>query len=184
MIIRILGGLLSAHHLTLTHTNPVYHADAQLFLDKALDLSERLLPLFDTPSGIPLSFIDLAERKAYPDADNGGMSSLAEAGTIQLEFKYLSEISGKPIYGRIAEKVMQLLKGEMSAEGVAPILIKWVSFLHALKRWLMAILYCNSPQTGKFAIFDIRLGSRGDSYYEYLLKQWLQTVRLVLNEPA
>ena len=24
---------------------------------------------------------------------------------------------------------------------------------------------------------DIRLGSRGDSYYEYLLKQWLQTNR-------
>ena len=33
-----------------------------------------------------------------------------------------------------------------------------------------------SPETGKFAIFDIRLGSRGDSYYEYLLKQWIQTV--------
>lgn len=34
----------------------------------------------------------------------------------------------------------------------------------------------DSPETGKFAIFDIRLGSRGDSYYEYLLKQWIQTV--------
>ena len=32
-----------------------------------------------------------------------------------------------------------------------------------------------SPQTGQFALFDIRLGSRGDSYYEYLLKQWIQT---------
>ncbi|KAG7530912.1 hypothetical protein FFLO_04735 [Filobasidium floriforme] len=156
-IIRILGGLLSAYYLTSTHTNPVYHDDSSLFLEKALDLSDRLLPLFDTPSGIPYSFIDLAARKAYPDADNGGMSSLAEAGTLQLEFKYLSEISGNPMYGEKAEHVMMLLDKQMPAEGVAPVLL--------------------NPQTGQFALFDIRLGSRGDSYYEYLLKQWIQTNR-------
>lgn len=31
------------------------------------------------------------------------------------------------------------------------------------------------PKTGNFFMSDIRLGSRGDSYYEYLLKQHLQT---------
>lgn len=31
------------------------------------------------------------------------------------------------------------------------------------------------PNTGTFYMSEIRLGSRGDSYYEYLLKQWLQT---------
>lgn len=31
-----------------------------------------------------------------------------------------------------------------------------------------------SPTTGKFSGENIRLGSRGDSYYEYLLKVWLQ----------
>lgn len=123
-IIRILGGLLSAYYLTSTHTNSVYHDDSNLFLEKALDLSDRLLPLFDTPSGIPYSFIDLATRKAYPDADNGGMSSLAEAGTLQLEFKYLSEISGNPMYEEKAEHVMMLLDKQMPAEGVAPVLMK------------------------------------------------------------
>jgi len=34
-----------------------------------------------------------------------------------------------------------------------------------------------NPQSGKFVPYDIRLGSRGDSYYEYLLKQYLQTNR-------
>jgi hypothetical protein len=115
---------LSAYHLTSTHNNPVYHADASLFLEKALDLSDRLLPLFDSPSGIPYSFINLATRKAYPDMDNGGMSSLAEAGTLQLEFKYLSEISGNLLYGEKAEHVMRLLDKEMPGEGVAPILMK------------------------------------------------------------
>lgn len=30
-----------------------------------------------------------------------------------------------------------------------------------------------SPQSGQFSGENIRLGSRGDSYYEYLLKVWL-----------
>ena len=34
-----------------------------------------------------------------------------------------------------------------------------------------------SPDTGTFTFSDIRLGSRGDSYYEYLGKQYLQTNR-------
>lgn len=32
-----------------------------------------------------------------------------------------------------------------------------------------------NPRTGKFVLSDVRLGSRGDSYYEYLVKQWLIT---------
>lgn len=52
------------------------------------------------------------------------MSSLAEAGTLQLEFKYLSEISGNPMYGEKAEHVMMLLDKQMPAEGVAPVLLK------------------------------------------------------------
>ena len=31
-----------------------------------------------------------------------------------------------------------------------------------------------SPQSGQFSGENIRLGSRGDSYYEYLIKVWLQ----------
>lgn len=30
-----------------------------------------------------------------------------------------------------------------------------------------------SPDTGRFTTNEIRLGSRGDSYYEYLIKRWL-----------
>lgn len=33
------------------------------------------------------------------------------------------------------------------------------------------------PDTGSFVFSDIRLGSRGDSYYEYLSKQYFQTNR-------
>lgn len=34
-----------------------------------------------------------------------------------------------------------------------------------------------SPDTGTFVFSDVRLGSRGDSYYEYLSKQYLLTNR-------
>ena len=40
---------------------------------------------------------------------------------------------------------------------------------------LILILVLASPNTGHFVGKEIRLGSRGDSYYEYLLKQYLQT---------
>jgi hypothetical protein len=39
-----------------------------------------------------------------------------------------------------------------------------------------------SPETGQFRGNNIRLGSRGDSYYEYLLKVWLQQGGAAYNE--
>lgn len=32
-----------------------------------------------------------------------------------------------------------------------------------------------STETGNFVGSTVTLGARGDSYYEYLLKQWIQT---------
>ncbi len=51
--IRIVGGLLSAHHLT---------GDA-LFADKAQELAARLAPAFNTPTGIPYSTVNLKTGK-------------------------------------------------------------------------------------------------------------------------
>jgi hypothetical protein len=47
--IRIVGGLLSANHLT----------GDELFVEKARELADRLLPAFDTPTGIPFSTVNL-----------------------------------------------------------------------------------------------------------------------------
>lgn len=38
---------------------------------------------------------------------------------------------------------------------------------------VFSVLLC-SPSSGEFSGENIRLGSRGDSYYEYLIKVWLQ----------
>lgn len=37
-----------------------------------------------------------------------------------------------------------------------------------------------NPRTGQFQSYaDIKLGARGDSYYEYLVKQWIQTGKTI-----
>ncbi|KAI8068166.1 glycoside hydrolase [Gilbertella persicaria] len=146
--IRVLGGLLSAYHLS--NNDPLY-------LEKAVDLGDRLLPAFNTESGIPISGITLSNGIPV----GYGASSTAEATTIQLEFKYLSHLTGDMKYWNAAEKVMERMNElVMSKEtgvidGLVPIYI--------------------DPHSGNFASREIRLGSRGDSYYEYLLKQYLQT---------
>ena len=136
--IRVLGGLLSAYHLS--NNDPLY-------LRKAVDLGDRLLPAFSSESGIPFSGITLSNGVPV----GYGPSSTAEATTIQLEFKYLSHLTGDIKYWDAAEKVMdrmqELVEAKDSAalDGLVPIYI--------------------DPHSGNFASREIRLGSRGDSYY-------------------
>ncbi|KAJ3369046.1 hypothetical protein HDU91_000124 [Kappamyces sp. JEL0680] len=131
-----------------------YHlSQDDVFLKKAVELADRLLVAFDTASNVPLSSINLKLKKAIP-APYGG-SSTAEATTLQMEFKYLSYLTKDPRYWNAAQKVMKTVFEQDRPDGLVPIFI--------------------NPTTGKFSGGEIRLGSRGDSYYEYLVKQWLLT---------
>lgn len=155
--IRLLGGLLSAYHLSggeqgmkLTHTGP----KPTVYLETAKNLADRLLSAFtSSPTPIPFSDVILHDSTAHP-ASGGGLSSTSEVSTLQLEFNYLSAVSGDPKYSVKAMKVLEHIKTLPKVEGLVPIFI--------------------SPHTGEFSGENIRLGSRGDSYYEYLIKVWLQ----------
>ena len=92
----MLGGLLSAYHLS---------GEDRLYLEKAIDLADRLLPAFKTPSGVPHAMSNLARKEAVPDLQNNNWVSTAEATTLQLEFRYLSMLTDEDIYWRTAEKV-------------------------------------------------------------------------------
>ncbi|KAJ7473943.1 glycoside hydrolase family 47 protein [Mycena latifolia] len=144
--IRVLGGLLSAYELT---------DGDQLYLDLATDLADRMLPVFDTPTGLPFSLVNLGKRVGVADADNRGLISTAEAATLQLEFRYLGYLTDNLDYWDKAEHVMKVIRHARLQNGLVPIFM--------------------SADAGKFMTSEIRLGSRGDSYYEYLLKQYLQT---------
>ena len=93
--IRVLGGLLSAYHLS---------DQEPTFLEKARELGDRILPTFNTESGLPLSMTNLAKREGTSDMDNNGWISTAEAATLQLEFKYLAFLTDEDTYWEKAEQ--------------------------------------------------------------------------------
>ena len=113
--IRVLGGLLSAYHLSGGDT---------LFLEKATELADRLLPVFETESGLPMSMVNLAQRVGVLDKDNGGLVSTAEAATLQLELKYLSHLPDNDTYWRKAERVMAVIRAARMPPGLASIFMK------------------------------------------------------------
>lgn len=149
--IRMLGGLLSAYYLSAM--GPTGGDD--LYLEKATDLADRLLGAYDSKSGVPFASVNLHTMAGIPSKDDGGASSTAEATSVQLEMKYLAKLTGEVHYWEKAEKVMQVVDDNGERDGLLPI------FIHA--------------DRGTFRGNNIRLGSRGDSYYEYLIKQYLQT---------
>lgn len=94
-----------------------------MYLEKSVDLADRLLVAFDTPTGIPWSNVNLARRKGIPDRDNQGLTSLAEAASLQLELKYLSHLTGDMVYWKKAERVTEIVRSQAIHDGIAPIFI-------------------------------------------------------------
>src|SRR5881397_1251682 len=89
--IRLLGGLLTNYQLT----------GDKRFLDLAEDLGNRLLPVFDSPTGMPYRYINLKTR-----AVRGSVSNPAETGTLLIEFGTLSKLTGKPIFYDKAKRAL------------------------------------------------------------------------------
>ncbi|KAI1384895.1 glycoside hydrolase family 47 protein [Hypoxylon trugodes] len=151
MTIRMLGGLLSAHYLATKLPDASSRRDS-IYLAKAVEVADRLLPAYESRTGIPYASVHLSRAKGLPSHSDGGSSSTAEAATLQLEMKYLSYLTGNETYWRKAEMAMKVLSDNHAKAGLVPIFV--------------------NPDSGRFTSREIRLGSRGDSYY---VKQFLQT---------
>jgi mannosidase alpha-like ER degradation enhancer 2 len=133
--IRILGGLLSAHQMT---------GDPRL-LALARDLGRRLLPVFDSPTGMPYRYVNLRTGKTR-DAE----SNPAEIGTLLLEFGTLSRLTGEPVFFDKAKKGVLELYRRRSPVGLVGTKI--------------------NVETGEWVGKTSHVGAMIDSYYEYLLK--------------
>ncbi|KAH7671697.1 Glycoside hydrolase family 47 protein [Dioscorea alata] len=142
--IRVVGGLLSAYDLS----------GDRVFLEKAKDIADRLLPAWNTPSGIPFNRINLAHGNPHNFGWTGGSSILADSGTEQLEFIALSQRTGDPKYQQKVENVITQLQKTYPDDGLLPIYI--------------------NPHSGTPSHSTITFGAMGDSFYEYLLKAWIQ----------
>uniref|UniRef100_A0AAG5DVK7 alpha-1,2-Mannosidase n=1 Tax=Anopheles atroparvus TaxID=41427 RepID=A0AAG5DVK7_ANOAO len=144
--IRFVGGFLTCYAFT----------GDQLFLEKAKYVADKLLPAFQTPTGIPYALVNVRNgvSKNYGWA-SGGSSILSEFGTLHLEFSYLSDITGDAVYRDRVQTIRAVLKDIDKPKGLYP-------------------NYLN-PKTGKWGQQHMSLGALGDSFYEYLLKAWIQS---------
>jgi glycosyl hydrolase family 47 len=133
--IRLLGGLLSAYQMT---------GDERL-LHLADDLGSRLLPVFNSPTGMPYRFVNLRTGKT-----SGAKSNPAEIGTLILEFGTLSKLTHKPVYFDKAKNALVQLYKRRSKIGLVGEEI--------------------DVDTGEWTSRISHVGGGIDSYYEYLLK--------------
>ncbi|XP_054026994.1 mannosyl-oligosaccharide 1,2-alpha-mannosidase IC [Dryobates pubescens] len=146
--IRYVGGLLAAYYLT----------GEEVFKRKALELGEKLLPAFNTPTGIPRGVINLGSGMSWSWGwASAGSSILAEFGTLHLEFLHLSELSGNPVFADKVMNIRKVLNRVEKPQGLYP------NFL--------------SPVTGNWVQHHVSIGGLGDSFYEYLIKSWLMSDR-------
>uniref|UniRef100_A0A7S1B773 alpha-1,2-Mannosidase n=1 Tax=Corethron hystrix TaxID=216773 RepID=A0A7S1B773_9STRA len=146
--IRSLGGLLAAYDRS---------GDA-VFLTKAVDLGDRLLATFNTKSGLPSGQSLLKKGTGGSAGWLRGSYVLAEVATLQVEFRYLAAVTGNRKYATTSEKVFHMLKEVEPEDGLYPYKLGWDAHTNKIR----------------FTNTQISFGAMGDSFYEYLLKVWIQ----------
>ena len=133
--IRLLGGLLSGFEMT---------RDQRLLL-LAAELGTRLLPVFDSPTGMPYMFVNLKTGRT-----SGARSNPAEIGTLVLEFGTLARLTNKPIFFNKAKNALVQLFRRRSKIGLVGEEI--------------------DVETGEWVSRASHVGGGIDSFYEYLVK--------------
>ena len=133
--IRILGGLITNYQLT---------GDKRL-LNLAEDLGRRLLPVFESPTGMPYRYVNLKTGKV-----RNPVSNPAETGTLLLEFGALTKLTGNPVFYDKAKRALVETYKRRSKIGLVG---EWINV-----------------ETGQWTNTDSHVSGAIDSYYEYLLK--------------
>jgi ER degradation enhancer, mannosidase alpha-like 2 len=136
--IRLLGGLLSGYQLT----------NDKRLLGLAEDLGNRLLPAFNSPTGLPYVYVNLRTGQVRDSVSNP-----AETGTLLLEFGTLSKLTGKRVFYEKAKQALVETYRRRSPAGLVGASI--------------------NVETGAWTDTDSHISGGIDSYYEYLWKCWL-----------
>jgi len=121
-----------------------------LYREKALEIGSLLLPAFDTPTGLPWSYFNIKTLEPNPNPQ----AVLAEFGTLHLEFTYLSEITGDNRFKETVDRIREIMKTIVKPNG-----LYW-NFINIM--------------TGNWTTNHVSIGALGDSYYEYLIKAYIQ----------
>lgn len=154
--IRVVGGLLSSHimaELLRSRMDVMTWYQGEL-LNMALDVGYRLLPAFNSTTGLPHPRVNLRHGIKPGKVKHIGETCTACAGTMILEFAALSRLSGEPIFEEKASQAMDVL---------------WSS-RHRMSNLVGNVLNIN---TGDWVRRDSGVGAGIDSYYEYVAKAYI-----------
>ena len=149
--IRHFGGLLSAYDVSLGRYPEL--------LDTAVEMGDMLYAAFDTPNRMPVNWWkwkDATEAGNVQSASSG--TSLAELGSLSLEFTRLAQLTQEPKYFDAVQRVTDVMEASQNATklpGMWPIVVDASNLLF--------------DQRERFS-----LGALSDSAYEYLPKASFQ----------
>lgn len=181
VVIRHFGGMISAYDLLngpFTQLAADQHLRQRLY-EQMVRLGDILTCAFNTPSGIPHTRLNPSTCASV----GGPLTTLAEAGTLVLEFARLSDITGNHTYAELARKA----ESHLLTSSAAP-------YPGLLGGELQV-------SDGHLRSMKGSWGASSDSYYEYLIKayvydrtayasyleSWLvaadTTIRLVASNP-
>ncbi|XP_064845776.1 ER degradation-enhancing alpha-mannosidase-like protein 3 isoform X1 [Oncorhynchus masou masou] len=156
--IRVLGGLLGGHSMAVMLKDTGYHMQwyQDELLHMAKDVGLRLLPAFNTSSGLPYPRVNLKYGLRSPESRTGTETDTctACAGTIILEFAALSRFTGDPVFEVHARRALDFLweKRQRNSNLVGTTI---------------------NIHSGEWVRRDSGVGAGIDSYYEYLLKAYI-----------
>ena len=136
--IRILGGLLAMYEIS----------ENELVLKKAVDFADRMMPAFNTGTGIPKFWVNLKTGVAKGDTVN-----VAEAASYTFEMGILSYYTKDPKYYQAGKKATLAIYNRRSDIGLIGDVI--------------------DVETGEWVSNQSHICAGVDSYYEYLYKSYL-----------
>ncbi|XP_012726574.2 ER degradation-enhancing alpha-mannosidase-like protein 3 [Fundulus heteroclitus] len=156
--IRVLGGLLGGHVMAdlLRQRGERMQWYRGELLQMAVELGHRLLPAFNTTSGLPYPKVNLRYGTLNPLSRTGTESDTctACAGTMILEFAALSRLSGESVFEEHARKALDVLwdRRQRGSDLVGTVI---------------------NIHNGEWVRKDSGVGAGIDSYYEYLMKAYI-----------
>ena len=149
--IRVLGGLLSAHIFASRPDLNCHIEDyGNELLSLAYSLGKRLMPAFETSTGIPHPRINFTSGVPLGETLN---TCSAGGGSLILEFATLSRLSGDNSFERVAKRAFYAIWSRRTPLGLVGNTINVITGL-----W-------QSHTTG--------IGAGVDSFYEYALKAYV-----------
>ena len=152
--IRVLGGLLSAHqYATLPFLNSTISWYNDELLHLAVDLGNRLLPAFDTLTGIPHPRINLRHGLKGLSSSDPTETCAAGASSLTLEFITLSRLTGIDSFEHAARRAYSAIWDRRMNLG----LVGNTLDIH----------------TGLWTSVHTGIGAGIDSFYEYAFKSWV-----------